>query len=153
MLTSDSDLYNQRTFACSTHTETDTMAQHIYTWKWIWGDHEDEIISSRQEFRSKTHCQLDGLKHQPSLKTEDLKGRTGHPKLVITVSPVHEFRWLMTIYNNAGEVVAQITENKWYENWVECLNETFKISAETFDENLHWDFDFETREKEWKQNW
>lgn len=122
-------------------------ARQQYSWKWIWSDHGDEIISSSQVFPSKELCQLDALKHQPTIRTGEKKGRTGGPKMVLRASAVLEYRWMMYIYNDKHERIGSFSEDRWYDTSVECLQASYKLTPELFDSSFYCDVDFDVREK------
>ena len=122
------------------------MTMKEYTWKWIWSDHGDTILSSHQRFPTKERCKLDALKHQPSIRTEERRVRTGHPKLELMELVKVEYRWMMSLYNDWSERIGRYSEDRWYDNWVECLNASYIVTPELFDPTYYWDMDFETRD-------
>lgn len=124
------------------------MAAKHYTWKWIWSDHGDTILSSHQLFGTKQLCQLDALKHQPTIQTSEKRGRSGKPHLEVKESPIVQYSWKISIYNDASERIGCYSEERWFDNWVECLDASYHVRVELFDPSFCWEIDFETREKQ-----
>ena len=118
-----------------------------YKWKWIWSDYGDKIISSSQEFSSEDSCHFDGLRHQPALRIQEMKGRMGHPKLVITPFPDLEYRFMFAIYNEESKMVGRYIEDRWFDTAAECLMKSYNATPELFDPAYYWDVEFESREK------
>ena len=118
-----------------------------YKWKWLWSDFGDEIINSSQQFSSKDSCRADGLKHKPTIRRHDMKGRRGHIKLEITSYIDLEYRFMFAIYNDNSVMVARYIEDRWFETAAECLMASYRATPELFDPAFHWDVEFETREK------
>ena len=74
----------------------------VFSWKWVWSDHGDTILTSHQWFPTKSFCTIDGFRHSPCLQRRDTSGRTGFPRLHIRESPVQEYRWVAEIFDKKG---------------------------------------------------
>ena len=119
-----------------------------YRWKYFWSDQGDAIITSHQAFPCKELAQLDALKHQPTIRPCDARGRTGHPKMSIMESPVLEYRWFVTVYNDMHEPIARYNGDVWYDSWIECLNASHSVTPEVMEMDYYWDMEFESRKKQ-----
>ena len=118
-----------------------------WQWTWVWGDHGDEIISSHQQFPTKQLCLLDGLRHQPMMRSPELNGRSVGPRLEVKATPVLEYRWIFSLYNNNSERVATVEDDTWYDSWAVCLNKGQTVTGDVDDKSAYWEIDFEAREK------
>ncbi len=125
---------------------SNTDAPKLYHWNWVWSDHGDQIISSNQKFPSRVLCQLDGLRHNPSIRHSELQGRTGFPQLKIKSSPMLEYKWIFIILDSRGEEIGRYAENKWYSSMYECI-EASKNADFQLSDVFGCDMDFDIREK------
>jgi len=120
-----------------------------YKWIWKWGDMRDPILDSFQWFRAKNECQLDGVRHFPVLRQEDLKGRTGVPKLDIIERPVKEYQWVVNITDKNNVCIGEVAFDHWYETLSECLLASKKlIPQDVLGMGLEYEVDYMSRIKQ-----